>query len=59
MKMILVHGLGQTTSSWNETITFMNEETEIFCPNGTSLFLFTKNIIDILLICYHINVLKN
>ena len=33
MKMIFLHGLGQTASSWNETIQAMDNQGEILCPN--------------------------
>lgn len=33
MNYILLHGLGQTSSSWDETIQTLNEEWNIFCPN--------------------------
>lgn len=33
MKSVFLHGLGQTSSSWNETIAAMEEKADIFCPN--------------------------
>ena len=33
MKTILLHGLGQTSSSWNNTISTMDNNTDILCPN--------------------------
>ena len=33
MSYILLHGLGQTSSSWNETIQILNEDWNIFCPD--------------------------
>lgn len=33
MSYILLHGLGQTSSSWNETIQTLNEDRNIFCPD--------------------------
>lgn len=33
MSYILLHGLGQTSSSWNETIQTLNEDWNIFCPD--------------------------
>ncbi|MBO5033639.1 MAG: alpha/beta fold hydrolase [Lachnospiraceae bacterium] len=33
MKTILLHGLGQTSSSWNSTIDAIGKDTDILCPN--------------------------
>ena len=33
MSYILLHGLGQTSSSWNDTIQTLNEDRNIFCPD--------------------------
>ena len=33
MKYIFLHGLGQTSSSWQKTIRVMDEESEIACPD--------------------------
>ena len=33
MKYIFLHGLGQTASSWNETIHILNNGKDILCPN--------------------------
>lgn len=33
MKYILLHGLGQTSCSWNNTIQAMSDELDIVCPN--------------------------
>lgn len=33
MKTILLHGLGQTSSSWNATINTMGKSEDILCPN--------------------------
>lgn len=32
MEIILIHGLGQTAGSWNETINMLAAETDILCP---------------------------
>lgn len=40
MQYILVHGLGQNSSSWNKMISCMPEEDEIICPD---LFLVLKD----------------
>ncbi len=39
MKHILIHGLGQKASSWNETISYMTGQDTIICPE---LCLFIK-----------------
>lgn len=33
MKTILLHGLGQTSSSWNNTIDAMGKSADVLCPN--------------------------
>lgn len=33
MKTILLHGLGQTSSSWNHTIDAMGKNADVLCPN--------------------------
>jgi hypothetical protein len=33
MKTILLHGLGQTSSSWKNTINTMGKSADILCPN--------------------------
>ncbi|WP_353948433.1 alpha/beta fold hydrolase [Sporolactobacillus sp. Y61] len=37
MKYILLHGLGQTSSSWNDTIEVMEKKSDILCPNLSDL----------------------
>lgn len=37
MKSVLVHGLGQTSASWDKTIQKINKGTEIFCPDLLAL----------------------
>lgn len=44
MKSVFLHGLGQTSSSWNETIASMEEKLDIFCPNLPEL-LSEKEVI--------------
>lgn len=39
MNNILIHGLGQTSSSWNTTISYMLDQSNIICPELT---LFIK-----------------
>lgn len=41
MKTILLHGLGQTPSSWDSTIQFLEQQSEIIVPD---LFSFIKEI---------------
>ncbi|MGL5756616.1 MAG: alpha/beta fold hydrolase [Paraclostridium sp.] len=36
MQRILIHGLGQNSSSWNETISYMMEQDNIICPDLSS-----------------------
>ena len=44
MKYIFLHGLGQTSSSWEKTIDVMDDNLDIDCPNlftllqGSQLF---------------------
>ena len=38
MEYIFIHGLGQKSSSWNETISNMNNIKSIFCPELFQLF---------------------
>lgn len=33
MKYILLHGLGQTSSSWNKTLDVMSDKWDVLCPN--------------------------
>lgn len=33
MNLIFLHGLGQTPSSWNETLTFLPQCIKAYCPN--------------------------
>lgn len=37
MKKILVHGSGHKEASWNETISYMKNNEDIFCPNLSSI----------------------
>ncbi len=37
MNVVFLHGLGQFPSSWNETISYLPEDTKTYCPN---LFAF-------------------
>lgn len=38
MKYILLHGMGQNASSWNETISFLTNTSEIVCPELSDFF---------------------
>lgn len=33
MKKILIHGSGHNATSWDETITYMNDDKDMLCPN--------------------------
>ena len=37
VKYIFIHGLGQNSSSWIETVSFLNREKDILCPDLFSL----------------------
>ncbi|MBP3918037.1 MAG: alpha/beta hydrolase [Clostridia bacterium] len=37
MKQFYLHGLGQTPSSWDETLSYLKPEGEVFCPNFADL----------------------
>lgn len=41
MKLIMLHGLGKTSSSWDETKKVLNTSDEILCPN-LSEWLYDK-----------------
>lgn len=38
MQYLLIHGLGQDSSSWNKVISYMGEQEKIICPE-LSFFL--------------------
>lgn len=38
MKYILLHGMGQNTSSWDKTISFLPDNTETVCPELSNFF---------------------
>lgn len=38
MKYILLHGMGQTASSWDKTISFLSDDAETVCPELSSFF---------------------
>ena len=38
MKYIFLHGMGQNASSWDETISFLPDTTEIVCPELSGFF---------------------
>lgn len=44
MHNILIHGLGQNSSSWNKTISYMTEQDNIICLE-LSLFIKDKKCI--------------
>ena len=37
MRYIFIHGLGQTASSWDDTLSYMNCKDEVYCPELLSL----------------------
>ncbi len=37
MKRIFLHGFGYTSTSWNETISYMKNKKDILCPNLSSI----------------------
>ncbi|WP_243152272.1 alpha/beta fold hydrolase [Pseudoflavonifractor sp. 524-17] len=37
MELILIHGSGHKSTSWNETISYMEHDKEILCPNLSSI----------------------
>lgn len=45
MQTIWVHGLGQTPSDWDETISFMDSRDDMACPD-LSMFLKKENTYD-------------
>lgn len=48
MNYILLHGLGQTSSSWDETIQTLNEDWNIFCPGLSDWILGKQSCYDTL-----------
>ncbi|WP_455543465.1 hypothetical protein [Intestinibacter sp.] len=48
MSYILLHGLGQTSSSWNDTIKAINEDWDICCPNLSDWLYNEKSCYDTL-----------
>ena len=41
MKYIMLHGLGQSSESWSDTVKVFNDDFEVLCPN-LSDWLFGK-----------------
>lgn len=37
MKKIFIHGSGHKATSWNETISYMENNKDILCPNLSSI----------------------
>ena len=33
MKYIMLHGLGQSSESWSDTVKVFNDDFEVLCPN--------------------------
>lgn len=48
MNVVFLHGLGQSPSSWNETISCLSEDIKAYCPNlfdfSTDRAITYKNI---------------
>lgn len=42
MRYIFIHGLGQTASSWDDTLSYMNRKDEVYCPELLSLLRGSK-----------------
>lgn len=38
MKFILLHGMGQNSSSWDKTVSFLSDDTETVCPELSDFF---------------------
>lgn len=38
MKYILLHGMGQNASSWDETVSYLSNTVEIICPELSDFF---------------------
>ena len=38
MKYIFLHGMGQTASSWDKTISYLSDDTETICPELSDFF---------------------
>lgn len=39
MTLIMLHGMGQNASSWNETVTFLPSEISVVCPELSDFFI--------------------
>ena len=37
MKYIMLHGLGQSSESWSDTVKVFNDDFEVLCPNLSDL----------------------
>ena len=42
MRYVFIHGLGQTASSWDDTLSYMNCKGEVYCPELLSLLRGSK-----------------
>ena len=38
MKYIMLHGLGQSSESWSDTVKVFNDDFEVLCPNCYNAF---------------------
>lgn len=46
MNLIFLHGLGQSSSSWNETLSFLPRHTEAYCPDLLGLCMDNKIVYE-------------
>lgn len=46
MKIIFIHGLGQNSLSWDKTISSMEKNIEVTCPDISDMFKNNKNTYD-------------
>ncbi len=55
MKYILLHGMGQNASSWDETVSYLSNTVETICPE-LSDFLLKKTVITLKCIVPFVNI---
>lgn len=58
MKYIFLHGLGQTSSSWEKTIDVMDDNLDIDCPNLFTLLQGREVNYSNLIKCF-LNIVKH
>ena len=47
MKTIFIHGSGHKSTSWNETISYMEDNRDILCPDLSAILNARKLVIKI------------